>query len=113
MISSWKKIFPDLDYTFFILPLVLTIFSLSTLFYYGGDNSLFYKQFFISILGIVLFLLVLKIDFSILKNGHFTFVFYIISIAVLSLLLFLGNVTNNAQSWFKIFGVSVQPVSFS
>jgi cell division protein FtsW (lipid II flippase) len=100
-----SKIF-SVDWLFLSLPLLLSVFSLTTLFHFAGDNTLFYKSLFISLFGLFLFFLCLQINFSFLKNSHFTFWFYIFSVVILSVLLLLGTVTNNAQSWFKIFGIS-------
>lgn len=103
----------SVDWLFLSLPLLLSVFSLATLFHFAGDNTLFYKSLFISLFGLFLFFLCLQINFSFLKNSHFTFWFYIFSVVILSVLLLLGTVTNNAQSWFKIFGISIQPVELA
>jgi rod shape determining protein RodA len=113
MMNSFPIIFKKIDLSFFILPLLLCLFSLATLFNFSGDNSLFYKTLLINTIGIFLFFICLKINFSFFKNSHFSFWFYIFSVFLLSLLLFLGSITNNAQSWFKVFGISLQPVELA
>jgi rod shape determining protein RodA len=113
MMNKLLEDFKRVDFTFFVLPLFLTLFSLTTLFHFNGDNSLLFKQIIINLIGIIFFYLCLKIDFSFLRQGNFIFIFYFFSILVLILLLLLGTVTNNAQSWFKIFGISFQPVELA
>ncbi len=113
MMNSFSSIFKKIDLIFFILPILLSIFSISTLFHFAGNNSLFYKTLFIDCVGVLLFFLCLKIDFSFFKNSNFAFWFYILTVLLLVIILLLGTVTNNAQSWFKIFGVSLQPVEFA
>ncbi len=101
------------DFSFFIPAIFLSVFGLSTIFALGTQNFLFEKQSAIFILGLSLAIIISLIDFSFLKKGHFTFVFYLIMTTLLLLLLFLGKVYNGAQSWFHIFGISFEPVEFA
>lgn len=102
-----------IDYSFFILPLLLAVFGLSTVFSVASDNSLFYKQLILQCVGIGLAFLLFKLDFRFLRTGHYTFIFYILSVLLLVVLVILGVTVNNAQSWFRFAGFSLQPVEIA
>ena len=105
--------FKNVDFSLLILPVLLSIFGLSTVFSIGADNSLFYKQLGLHVFGLLFALLLIRLDFRFLRSGHYTFVFYSFSIFLLLLLIGLGVVVNNAQSWFRIGGFSLQPVEIA
>lgn len=105
--------FKNIDFSLLILPVLLSLFGLSTIFYIGTDNSLFFKQFTLHVLGLVWALLLIRLDFRFLRSGHYTFIFYILAIFLLIALVGLGVVVNNAQSWFRVGGLSLQPVEIA
>lgn len=79
----------------------------------GTSNAIFIKQFILFIMGLSTALLISFVDLRFLKQGHFIFMFYCFSVILLLLLVVLGHTINGAQSWFRIFGVSLQPVEFA
>jgi rod shape determining protein RodA len=103
----------SVDYTLLVFPVLLSIFGLSTVFSLGTENAIFIKQLILFILGFSVALGISFIDLRFLRQGHFIFFFYCMSIALLLALVVLGHTINGAQSWFKIFGISIQPVEFA
>lgn len=101
------------DYTLLVFPILLSVFGLSTIFSMGSDNSLFIKQLILLVTGFSLAIIISFIDLRFLRHGHFIFSFYIFSTFLLLLLVVLGHTINGAQSWFKIFGISLQPVELA
>jgi rod shape determining protein RodA len=101
------------DYTLLIFPVLLSIFGMSTVFSLGTDNAIFIKQFILFVFGITTAIFISRIDLRFLRQGHFVFFFYCISVFLLLLLVVLGHTINGSQSWFRIFGVSLQPVEFA
>jgi rod shape determining protein RodA len=101
------------DYSFLVFPVLLSIFGLSSVFSLGTSNAIFIKQLILSIVGFSVALSISFLDLRFLRQGHFIFFFYCMSLLLLSLLVVLGHTINGAQSWFKIFGVSLQPIEFA
>jgi len=101
------------DYTLFIFPILLSIFGLSTIFSFGSSNVIFIKQIILFFFGLGLAVFISFIDLRFLKTGHYIFMFYFITILLLCSLVILGHTINGSQSWFKIFGLSLQPVEFA
>jgi rod shape determining protein RodA len=91
----------------------IILFGLSTIYTGSADNSLFYKQIIIIFISFFTFLIFSFFDISNLKKNNFILYFYIFIFFILSILLIFGYVSNGAQSWFKIGGVSFQPVEFA
>lgn len=101
------------NYSILVFPILLSIFGLSTVFSLGTENSVFVKQTILFVLGISAAILISFFDLRFLRQGHFVFIFYCISLLLLTLLVILGHTINGSQSWFRIFGISIQPVEFA
>jgi rod shape determining protein RodA len=89
------------------------VFGLSTVFSFGTENSVFIKQLILFAVGFSTALFISFLDLKFLRQGHFIFLFYCFAVSMLLLLVVLGHTINGAQSWFKIFGVSLQPVELA
>lgn len=96
-----------------ILPIILSAFGLATIFSVGETNALFYKQLILHILGLFLAIGIIFLDLRFLRNGHYTFIIYSAVTLLLILLIILGSTINGAQSWFRIGGISLQPVELA
>ena len=101
------------DYTILIFPILLSIFGLSTVFSLGTSNAIFIKQLILFFVGISSAIFISLLDLRFLRQGHFIFSFYCFAILALLSLVVLGHTINGAQSWFKIFGISLQPVELA
>jgi rod shape determining protein RodA len=101
------------DFSFLIFPILLSVFGMSTVFSIGTNNSVFIKQLVLFGLGLSVALLISFINLRFLRYGYSIFIMYCVSIATLLALVVLGNTVNGAQSWFRILGVSVQPIEFA
>lgn len=101
------------DYSFLIFPVLLSVFGMSTVFSLGTSNAIFIKQVILFLSGFSTAIFISFLNLRFLKQGHFIFLFYCISLLLLLLLVVLGHTINGAQSWFKIFGISLQPVEFA
>jgi len=71
-------------------------------------NNAFIKQLIWFILGYIIIFLISKLKLSKKLFKHSIY-FYIFSIFLLILVLFLGNDINGAKCWLNIFGFSFQP----
>lgn len=87
-----------------IAALLLTIYGLATLL--SLDRQLFYQQLVFSVVGVVLFMLFMRTDFSLYRYlDRYIYGFSII----LLLLTFLGPEVRGATRWLEIAGMRVQP----
>lgn len=116
-----KKLFSKMDkpllivvIAFFIfgLVMVLSASSMESYMRYGyGPYHYFYRQAVFMLLGIILFLIVIRIPIKTYKNLSFLMMLAITGI--LGALMVYGQMSNNAQSWFKLGGLSIQPSEFA
>lgn len=96
-----------------ILVPIIILCLISLLDMYGASyTSSLYKNAFIRqlafiIFGIVVFILLYKINFKTILD--YSMYFYIIGIISLIMVLFVGKNINGASSWFKIGSISFQP----
>lgn len=116
-----KKIFSKLDkpllfvaFAFFVfgLVMVLSASSMESYMRYGyGPYHYFYRQAIFMVLGMILFFIIIRIPTK--TYSWFSYLLIIGIICVLGALSVYGHVSNNAQSWFKIGGISIQPSEFA
>lgn len=90
-----------------VAALLLTMYGLSTLL--SLDRQLFYQQLVFSFVGIGLFVLFMRSDFSLYRYlDRYIYGFSII----LLLLTFLGPEVRGATRWLEIAGMRLQPSEF-
>lgn len=116
-----RKLFSKMDkplllvvITFFIfgLVMVLSASSMESYMRYGyGPYHYFFRQALFMMLGCILFFIVIRIPTKTYKN--LSFLMMIVIIVVLMALTVYGKMSNNAQSWFKFGGISIQPSEFA
>jgi rod shape determining protein RodA len=87
----------------------LTLIGLVTMYSYQGDNVYFNRQ--LIWIGAALFALCLALipDYRVLRTGNTTFFLYLVIVAALILVLFVGEITLGAQSRFDLGFFSLQP----
>lgn len=96
----------------FILSLLgIMIISLLCLFKMQNISSyyhlFFYKQIIWYILGIIIVIIISKININIIFN--YSFIIYLISLILLILVLIFGNSINGSKAWFNLGYFSFQP----
>lgn len=116
-----KKVFSKMDkpllfvglaFFLFGLLMVLSASSMESYMRYGyGPYHYFYRQALFIGVGMILFLIVIRIPTK--TYSVFSYLFMIGIILVLGVLTVYGHVSNNAQSWFKVGGLSIQPSEFA
>ena len=97
----------------FIIGLIM-VFSASNVTAYMtqavSPYNYFIKQGFFLIIGLFLFLFMIK--FNTKSYGMFSWGLLLICIASLTVLLIIGNAKNQAVSWFDLGFISIQPSEF-
>jgi len=74
-----------------------------------GDNAFFNRQILWIVLATIALFAAMVPDYRFLRTGNIAFFFYVISISLLILVLFIGEVTLGAQSRFDLGFFSLQP----
>ena len=116
-----KKVFSKMDKTLLFISITLFLFglvmimsasSMESYMRYGYDTyHYFYRQALFLSAGLVLFLIIIHIPTKIYKGLSYFFI--VASIIGLLALTVYGRVANNAQSWFKVGTLSIQPSEFA
>ena len=99
---------------FFLFGLVMILSASSMESYMRYKTSpyyYFYKQAIFLLLGLIIFLLVIKIPIKVYKP--FASILMLISLISLGGLTLYGYAANNAQSWFELGPIHIQPSEFS
>lgn len=89
--------------------LLVSLAGLSVIYGFGDDASLAIRQSLWLTLGLTVFFFMSIIDFRFLRRTGVVVAFYVVALAVLSLLFVLGSVFQGAQSWFNLGAFAVQP----
>ncbi|QYG88482.1 FtsW/RodA/SpoVE family cell cycle protein [Bacillus atrophaeus] len=80
---------------------------------YGVNSDFFFnRQVLFFIAGSILFIIMALFPYKALANQKFQKIMLLTSLIALIALFGFGHVAGNAQSWFKIFGISIQPGEF-
>lgn len=74
-----------------------------------GDTSILNKQIIFILVGGILFLIISYIDLSNLKFWQVQLIIYLITIALLIAVLFLGPTIKGVKRWLVVGGVQIQP----
>lgn len=88
---------------------LLSLMGLSTMFTYGDQNVFFDKQLVLLFIALLAFLAALIPDYRFLRGGNMTFALYVVTAALLVLVLFIGELTLGARSRFDLIFFSLQP----
>ncbi len=99
-------------YIYVILFLIISCFSINSIERYlpSQVNNIYEKQLFWYVIGFIIIYFIKKIDIK--KIYNFSIYLYFINVLLLIGLFVFGNRINNALSWYKLFGVTIQPSEF-
>ncbi len=105
----FRALIGSMDWWLISSVIFLTLLGLVTMYTFDGDNSYFDKQ--IAWIGIALlgFFFALIPDYRFLRVGNTTFFIYLGIVALLVLVLFVGETVKGAQSRFDLVFFSLQP----
>lgn len=104
-----RTLFGGFDLTLFFGVMGLTFMGLVTMYSHAGGNEYFDKQLvWIGISTLLLFLAIIP-DYRFLRLGNTAFFLYLTIVAMLVLVLAIGEITLGAQSRFDLGFFSFQP----
>ena len=94
---------------------VLCVFGLITLwsFDFGAGQDLFAKQLLWIAAGSGIAFYIARANLSFLSQSQIVLWIYFAAILLLLLVLFFGDTIHGSQSWFNLFGFSLQPSEFA
>ncbi|MGD1413987.1 cell division protein FtsW [Bacillus stercoris] len=117
-----KKMLKSYDYSLIFAIVLLCGFGLVMVYsssmitavsrYRVSSNFFFMRQLFALIAGGALFILMALFPYKALAHQKFQKGILLVSVLALISLFVFGHVAGNAQSWFKIGGMSIQPGEF-
>jgi len=104
-----RSLFAGFDPLLFFGVLSLSALGLMTMYSHVGDNAFFNRQ--ILWIGIAVFVMAAAMipDYRILRSGNSAFYLYLATVALLVLVLLIGEITLGAQSRFDLGLFSLQP----
>ncbi len=95
------------DYDFFLVVLVGAIATAGVFAVGSAEPSLFNKQMYGAIAGFAVMIILSFIDYHFILKFHW--IIYGVNIALLLMVLFMGDSSHNAQRWLKIGSIKFQP----
>ncbi len=104
-----RALFSGFDVWLFSGVLALTLFGLVTMYSHAGENIFFNRQIWWILIATATLLLAMIPDYRQLRSGNTAFFLYLIILALLVLVLFIGEITLGAQSRFNLGFFSLQP----
>ncbi len=109
-----KDYFKRIDIFLILIITVLTaigVFAISSATAYSGDDSLVRKQIIYFVVGLILMVIVMSIDYHIL--GDWYLMIYGITLIMLIAIYFVGKNINGAARWIMIGNQQIQPSEFA
>ncbi len=108
---KWLAYFSNLKLLLLLMPIMLS--GLITISNFGDDNQLFYKQLIWIVISVSAFIVLSNISYDWLKTTDFVLMFYLASLALLTITVLLGKVTKGSQAWLSFGFASFQPSDFT
>ncbi len=106
---KWRTFFSGFDLVLVLPVLGLALMGLVTMYSHVGDNAFFNKQIlWIGAAVLIMFVAAIP-DYRSLRTGNTIFYFFLVTVALLILVLFIGEITLGAQSRFNLGFFSLQP----
>jgi rod shape determining protein RodA len=105
----FRTLFSGFDMVLFFPVLLLSLMGLVTMYSHTGDNEFFVRQFIWIVVSLGAMFLAMIPDYRFFRSGNTIFYMFIIMVALLALVLVVGEITLGAQSRFDLGFFSLQP----
>ncbi|MEK4030323.1 FtsW/RodA/SpoVE family cell cycle protein [Pseudobacillus sp. FSL P4-0506] len=119
----WKKIIRSYDYSLIVAFFLLCLFGLMMVYsassvtavqrYEVASDYFYNKQKIHIIIASFFFLVAALFPYKAYKNSKFLFFMIAGIVGLLGILSFFGTISNNARSWIRLGGFSLQPSEFA
>lgn len=98
-----------IDWVLLCAALLITAAGLVTMNSFTGENYFFEKQLGWVLVAVLVFFALASVDFHFLRRTGVIVSLFLGMVAVLLLILLVGNVVSGARSWFDFGGFALQP----
>ena len=102
-----------IDWWLFIPSVLISLAGLVTMNSFSGENYFFFRQSIWILFSIIVFFVASSVDWRFLRNTKVLMTIFLATLAILLLLLLLGETKRGAQSWFQIGTLTFQPVDLA
>ncbi|MFQ5454842.1 MAG: rod shape-determining protein RodA [Nitrospirota bacterium] len=112
-----RQIITQFDWKILLLIVIISIIGITTIYsvtYYKtgeGQTPIYIKQIYWIIIGFVVFLFMMSIDYH--ELARYSYIYYIIFLILLILVLFIGKTGGGAKRWLSLGFISFQPSEFA
>jgi len=109
-----KELIKKIDIWLILLMSILTgigILAINSATAYTGDTTYVTKQLTFFVIGLVLMIIVMSIDYHVLSRWYL--IVYVGIILILIAVLIFGEEINGATRWINIVGIQIQPSEFA
>ncbi|MGM9929861.1 MAG: FtsW/RodA/SpoVE family cell cycle protein [Bacillus sp. (in: firmicutes)] len=117
-----KKIVKSYDFSLILTIIVISLFGLVMIYsasmvvgpaeYHVSSDFFYNKQKLFLILGAFIFLIAAIVPYKLYQHKYVMMAICVFSFGSLLIIKLFGHEANNAQSWLKIGGMSIQPSEF-
>ncbi|MEY2665744.1 MAG: rod shape-determining protein RodA, rod shape determining protein RodA [Candidatus Parcubacteria bacterium] len=107
--NQLRALFSGFDFVLFLPVLGLSFLGLVTMYSHVGENDFFNKQIIWILAATIALLFAMIPDYRFLRSGNTIFYIFLITVALLALVLVVGEITLGAQSRFDFGFFSLQP----
>ena len=104
----WRSLFGGFDAILFGAALCLTLFGLATMYSHVGENALFYRQAVWIAFAVGFFFLAMIPDYRLLRTTNLAFYSFLVTVVLLILVLFFGELVMGARQRFDLGLFSLQ-----
>jgi len=112
-----RRLLQNFDWVLLLLLVLIGIISTANMYsasfsiWDAGGSHIFNKQLYFFLIGFVLFLMMTTFDYHALERMAYPI--YLLSVAMLVLVLLKGEIYSGSQRWLSLGGMSFQPSEFS
>lgn len=99
----------ELDWRLFIPALLISLAGLVTMYSFSGDNYFFFRQSIWILVSVTVFICATAFDWTFLRRTGVLVPIFLFIVAMLAILLAVGQVTRGIQGWFRLGSLAFQP----
>ncbi len=97
------------DWYIFVPAILISLAGLVTMNSFSGENYFLFRQSIWLLVSILIFFITAAIDWRFLRRTKVLVPIFTATIAMLLVLLVIGQITRGAQSWFQFGSLAFQP----
>lgn len=98
-----------IDWHLFVPAILISLAGLVTMNSFSGENYFFFRQSIWLLISVLIFFVATLIDWRFLRRTRVLVPIFVITMAVLVILLVAGQITRGTQSWFQFGAFAFQP----